>query len=90
MPKKATRMLSMLPAEGVGVGLGTGEGDGGGAWAGAVTGGGAGVVTTTGVGCEGASSVNVWQPIAASVPAVITTNVLFKLMPIVPLGIEKA
>src|SRR6185436_2688832 len=42
MPKKATRMLSMLPASGLGVGVGTGDGEGDGTTsAGVVTGGGA-------------------------------------------------
>src|SRR5438046_10684932 len=71
MPKKDTRMLSMVPGFGVGVGVGTGDGDGDGAWAGAVTGG-AGLGPATGVCCDGASSVNVWRPRATSASTVVT------------------
>src|SRR5438034_10250747 len=75
MPKKDTRMLSMVPGFGVGVGVGTGDGDG--AWAGAVTGG-AGLGPAT--GCDGASSVNVWRPTAPSASTVVTSITFLKPM----------
>jgi hypothetical protein len=60
MPKKLTRMASMLPASGLGVGVGTGDGEGDGASAGAVTGGGArGAGAPIGPGRLGASSISV-------------------------------
>jgi len=84
IPKKATRMLSMLPAlgagVGVGAGVGAGVGDGAGDVAGAVTG--ALTGAATGVGWDGASSVSVWHPAIAKAAA--TATGIQVLRPMVP------